>query len=383
DSFLMEQKVGKTGKALILNRAGNLIIPAALHNHTIDQTTIAAAFAEFSKGEKKNFIFESHGVKYLSYITPFPVHTGREWLITIIVPLDDFFADMVHAQIMITVISILILFVGALIVIYVSNKISKPIVVLAGEVDKIRQLDLSSKLRVKSNIKEIQIMDTSIAALRSALASFGRYVPKEVVKQLILRGDEIVLGGEKKEVTVFFSDIAGFTSIAETVPTDLLITLLEDYFGPLSEIILAHEGTIDKYIGDSIMAFWNAPLDCPDHAVKACETALLCQEFLHKLNQKLKEQNRPELPTRIGINTGKAFIGNIGTSERMNYTAIGDVVNIAERLEQIAREYHVGIVISEAVYQAIGNRFVVRPLDSVAVKGRKEKINIFELISKS
>ncbi|HSX03677.1 MAG TPA: adenylate/guanylate cyclase domain-containing protein [Rhabdochlamydiaceae bacterium] len=383
ETFLAQQKIGKTGEAFILNRSGNLIIPRKLTNNKngISQETISKAFSLFSGKEKKNFIFESNGVKYLAYIKPFPVHFGKEWLITIIVPLNDFFADMIRTQTEVALISIVILILAGIIVVYVSKKISTPIVVLAGEIDKIRQLDLESKLRVKSNIKEIQIMDSSIAAMRSALASFGRYVPKEIVKQLILKEDEIVLGGEKKEITVFFSDIAGFTSIAETVPTDLLMSLLTDYFGPLSKIILENGGTIDKYIGDSIMAFWNAPLDVPDHPIKACQTALLCGVSLRALNQRLKEQNKPQLPTRIGINTGKAFIGNIGTPVRMNYTAIGDVVNIAERLEQIAKEYHVAIVISDDLYQKTKEKFLVRPLDHVAVKGRKEKIKIYELVA--
>jgi adenylate cyclase len=383
DSFLAAQRVGKTGRAMILNRAGALIIPSALQGGAINDEVVARAFNFFSKEGQTNFTFESGKVKYLAYITPFPVHIGKEWLVTIIVPLNDFFAELIQTQLKITFISIAILFFGTLIVIYFSSKISKPIVTLAGEVDRLRQLDLSSSLRVSSNIKEIQIMDRSVAAMRGALSSFGRYVPKEIVRQLMVKGQEITLGGEKKEMTVFFSDIAGFTSIAETVPTDLLISLLADYFGPLSEIILSQGGTIDKYIGDSIMAFWNAPSDCPDHVFKACQTALLCQEFLQKLNAKLKSQNRPELPTRMGIHTGKAFVGNIGTAERMNYTAIGDVVNIAERLEQIAKEYHAAIVISEEVYQKVRTHFQCKPLDSVAVKGRKEKINIYELMFKT
>lgn len=383
ESFLAQQKVGKTGLAVLLNSSGQLIIPKQINSkQEIGLGTISQAFDLYSKEGKQNFIFDSKGIKYLAFLKPFPVHIGKEWVITILVPLNDYFGDLIHTQILISVISLLILIFGSIVVIYFSKKISNPIVTLSGEIDKIRQLNLESNVRVQSNIKEIQIMDSSIASMRAALASFGRYVPKEVVKQLIQKGHEIVLGGEKKEITVFVSDIAGFTSIAETISTDLLISLLAEYFGLLSKIVLDQGGTIDKYIGDSIMAFWNAPLDIPDHPIKACETALMCEASLRQLNENLKTQGRPELITRIGINTGTAFIGNIGTRERMNYTTIGDVVNVAHRLEKVAKEYHVSIVIGQDVYEKTKEQFLVRPLDKVAVKGRKEKIEIYELVAK-
>lgn len=386
EKFLGAQKIGKSGKAFILNRSGEVIIPMAQPLQTsreeISPETISAAFAQFSKEQTKDFIFQSNGVDYLAYFNPFPVAFGREWLITIIVPLNDFFADIFRTQKQVSLISLAILIVSGLVVVYFAKKISDPIVVLAREVDKIRQLELESKLRVHSNIKEIQVMDASIASMRAAMLSFGRYVPKEIVKQLITKEHGITLGGEKREITVFFSDIAGFTTIAETMSTEILMELLTDYFGPLSEIILKNGGTIDKYIGDSIMAFWNAPLETAQHPYKACEAALKCEAALVKINQNLKDKNMPQLPTRIGINTGKAFIGNIGTPERLNYTAIGDVVNTGQRLEQAGKDYHVSIVISENVLEKIDDAFVVRPLDFVAVKGRKEKIKIYELMGK-
>lgn len=378
ENFLAEQKIGKTGKAIILSRTGQLIIPPNLEQQSsISEEVIAKAFNLFSKEQKNSFIFKNKGIEYLTYMTPSPIHLGKGWLITIIVPLDDFFADLIHTQTQVTLISLLILIIATFIVFYFSRKVATPIVTLAKEIDKIRQLDLESKLRVKSNIKEIKIMDTSIAAMRNALVSFGRYVPKDIVKQLLAKEEEIILGGEKKEITVLFSDITGFTKIAETVSTDLLVSLLTDYFGDLSKIILEHRGTIDKYIGDSIMAFWNAPQDMANHVEKACEAALYCQTRLHSLNQKLKGQNRPTLSTRIGINTGIAFIGNIGTFERMNYTAIGDVVNTAQRLEQMNKDYHSAILISEEVYQKIKDKFLVRPLD--VLMGQD---TIYELMAK-
>jgi adenylate cyclase len=148
----------------------------------------------------------------------------------------------------------------------------------------------------------------------------------------------------------------------------------------MSKIILKDSGTIDKYIGDGIMAFWGAPDSMPDHPIKACLAALDCQAFVTEFNQRQKQNGKPELKTRIGINTGIAIAGNIGTHERMNYTVIGDMVNTAARLEQMNKTYHTSIIISEAVMKKIGDLFLTRPLDFTEVKGRKEKIRIFELI---
>lgn len=383
ENFLAQQKIGKTGKAFIMNKTGEVIIPlgVASAKKGISSDISSIAFEEYSKHKKQSFIIKSNKIEYLVYFNPFPLSSGKEWLITIIVPLNDYFGNLFKTQTEVSLISLCILIIAGIVVIYSSKKISDPIVILSKEVDKIQQLELESKVRVESNIKEIKTMDTSIAAMRGAMRSFGRYVPKEVVKKLLLINHEILLGGDKKEITVFFSDIAGFTTIAETMHSELLIDLLSEYFGVLSKIILNSQGTIDKYIGDSIMAFWNAPLDIAEHARVACKCALECKAAVFKLNQKLKGEGKPELITRIGINTGKAFVGNIGTAERINYTVIGDVVNTAQRLEQSGKEYHVPIIISDQVVEKIGGQFLIRPLDFVAMKGRKEKMVIYELIA--
>jgi adenylate cyclase len=275
-----------------------------------------------------------------------------------------------------------ILLLSSLIVIYFSKRISSPIVTLAEEVKKIRDLELESEVRVKSNIKEIFLMDNAIAAMRIALRSFARYVPKKIVKDLIGIGEEIAIGGEKKEITILFSDISGFTTIAESCPIDLLIQLLGEYFDTMSKIILESQGTIDKFTGDGIMAFWGAPISLPNHALRACTAALLCSALLVKFNEDRRKKGLPEFPTRFGINTGTVIVGNIGTSDRINYTVIGDAVNTTARLQEIDKIYHTTIILSEDTYAEVKEEFVVRPLDVIAVKGKKEKIKIFELVAK-
>ena len=201
----------------------------------------------------------------------------------------------------------------------------------------------------------------------------ARYVPKEIVRDLFQKNEEIALGGELKEVTIFFSDVQGFTSIAYTDSIQTIIPLLSEYFDAMTKIILGSHGTIDKFLGDGIMAFWGAPIHFPDHASRACTAALACQAMLLKLNKKRRESNQPEFKTRFGINTGRVIVGNIGTEDRMNYTVIGDAVNITSRLQEVDKIYHTSIIISEDAYKQLGEGFIARPLDFVAVKGKKEK----------
>jgi adenylate cyclase len=181
-------------------------------------------------------------------------------------------------------------------------------------------------------------------------------------------------------LVVFFSDIENFTSIAEKMdPTELMEQVCE-YFEVLTQVIFSQKGTIDKYIGDSIMAFWGAPVpeEAPcDHAARA---ALLCQKKIAELNAKWDQQGRPKFVTRIGLHKGEAIVGNLGSIERLNYTAIGDTINISSRLESINKVYHTFIIVSDVVYEEIKDRFILRMIDRVIVKGRTHAISIYELL---
>jgi adenylate cyclase len=176
-----------------------------------------------------------------------------------------------------------------------------------------------------------------------------------------------------------FTDIANFTSIAEGLPIETVNKLLAAHFDALSKIILDCGGLIDKYIGDSVMSLWGASQETPDHAVRACRAALLCQVKLSELNEQQKKAGMPAFITRIGINAGLAIVGNFGTAQRMNYSAIGDAVNAASRLQTINKIYGTKIIIGEEVAKDIGNQFLIRPLEWVEVRGKKQKIKIFEL----
>lgn len=371
--FLASQKIGQSGKAFILDETGKVLLPAATPNQS---EAVSKAFAS----EKKRARVDEGGERYIVSIKEFPASFINRWYTAILDPLNDYFAKAIQAQKQVVLISLAIVLAASFLIIYFSNHISAPIMTLSQEVDKITRFNMESGVRVKSDIEEISLMDASIASLRSAMRSFSRYVPRDVVKNLVQKGQEIAIGGEKKEITIFFSDIAHFTTIVESLPVETVMELLSEYFPIISKLILESHGTIDKYIGDGVMAFWGAPEELPDRAFRACSTALQAQQALQLFHQKWMAKGLPEFSTRIGIYSGSAIVGNFGTSERMNYTAIGDPVNAASRLESLNKTYLTRILINEETVNLTRGQFLTRPIDFVEVKGKKIKIKIFELV---
>ena len=210
---------------------------------------------------------------------------------------------------------------------------------------------------------------------------FGKYVSPVVINNLIKDPDRINLGGEKRNITVFFSDIRGFTSISESISPEELVRLLNEYLTEMTSIIIKDQGLVDKYMGDAIMAFWGAPLDQPDHAEMACSSSLEMIDKLRDLQKKWKKEDIPSFDIGIGLNSGEAIVGNMGSSNRFDYTAIGDNVNIASRMEGLNKIYGTNIIISGKTHKIIKENFETRKLDAVKVKGKKKPIIIYELLS--
>ena len=210
--------------------------------------------------------------------------------------------------------------------------------------------------------------------------AFSKYVSPAVMNEIIKNPEKLKLGGTRKEITVFFSDIRGFTAISEKIKPEKLVHILNEYFTAMTNIITKHKGVVDKYIGDAIMAFWGAPLKQPKHAEMACNTSLDMIKKLKELQKKWQKEKFPEIKIGIGINTGHAVIGNMGSYERFDYTAIGDAINLGARLEGLTKKYGTNIIISENTKKKISKKFITRKLDLVKVKGKKKPVKIYELI---
>jgi adenylate cyclase len=215
--------------------------------------------------------------------------------------------------------------------------------------------------------------------MKAGLRSFSRYVPVELVRATLDSGREVEPGGETRVLTVLFTDIEGFTSIAETLPPEQLSRELGRYFDVVESVITEAGGLVDKFMGDGAMALFNAPILLPDHAARACQAALTLQRALDSFNRKREAAGLPPFRTRIGLALGPAMVGNIGTSRRLSYTAIGSVVNLACRLETLNRVYGTSILADGRVRAEAGDEFAWRHLDRIEVAGRAAPVDLYEL----
>ena len=213
--------------------------------------------------------------------------------------------------------------------------------------------------------------------IRRVSAMFGEYVPRERVAQMVESGERYSMVGESRTMTVLFSDVRDFTALSENLPPRELSAMLNAYLTPMTEIIHAHRGTVDKYVGDAIMAFWGAPIDNPNHARDAVLAALAMQRRISSLAQEFKKRGWPELVIGVGINTGAMNVGDMGSEFRKAYTVLGDAVNLASRLEGLTKEYGVAVIIGEDTRAAVPD-IRCREIDRVRVKGRAHPVTIFE-----
>ena len=209
---------------------------------------------------------------------------------------------------------------------------------------------------------------------------FSTYLNPSVVEELLAHPEKLVLGGKREELTVLFSDIQGFTSISQDMPPEELVSLLNEYLSVMSEIVFRHRGTLDKYEGDAVMAFWGAPVPQEDHPLRACLSALEMQKAVKEINESWQQQGKPRIRIRVGINTGEMVVGNLGGTGKFDYTVIGDSVNLASRLEGANKEYGTGIMVSHRTYELVKDRILGRQLDRIAVKGRSEPVTTYELL---
>src|SRR6185503_2476987 len=212
--------------------------------------------------------------------------------------------------------------------------------------------------------------------------AFQHYVPPAVVEDLVADAGALRLGGEKRELTVLFSDIRGFTTLSEGMQPEELVKLMNEYFTVMTDRVFAHRGSLDKYIGDAIMAIYGAPVVESDHPALACRSALDMLRALDDLQQKWRLIGLPAIGIGIGINTGPMIVGNMGSATRFNYTVVGDAVNLASRIESLNKTYGTSILISEYTYERVKGEFSnVREVDSVRVRGREQPVRLYELFA--
>jgi adenylate cyclase len=303
-----------------------------------------------------------------------------EWLVCVVLPESEVMQHVWQNSLISVLVGLVIFVVAVLTSVYVARQVSRPLEIIAKETEAIGKLQVEPRKRVSSVVLEVDRLGAAVEEMKTGLRSFQKYVPSDLVRELLNSKNEARLGGERRTVTIFFSDIVNFTGISENLSPEQLIDHLSEYLRELSAQVIQTSGTVDKYIGDAIMAFWGAPAIHPQHAIAACTTALGCQSTLRKLRTKWITERKPALHSRIGIHTGKVVVGNIGSDVRLNYTVIGDAVNLASRLEGLNKFYGTEMIISETTYQEAQSAIVARPIDWVAVKGRAEPVLVYELL---
>jgi adenylate cyclase len=229
-------------------------------------------------------------------------------------------------------------------------------------------------------IREIDELGRSVSTMRKVTQTFSQFVPRRLVEQLVKTGDAMKLGGARREVTVLFTDVVNFTGITEDKDPAQVMQYTSRYFAALSEAIMANNGTVDKFIGDAVMAIWNAPIGDENHVTHACNAVLACIEANRELNAEFEREGWPVYNTRFGLHVGDAVVGNIGSRDRMNYTVLGATVNLAARLEGLNKNYQTTALVSEAVKQRVESCFVFRAVDRIKPKGFAAEFRVYELV---
>jgi adenylate cyclase len=323
------------------------------------------------------FRFASGGQYWWGDFREVKARNLRLW-VAVLVPENDFLAIAKHQRRLVLAVTLTALIIAVFLALWLARRYSKPLEQLAKHSANVRTLNLEDMPPVKSNVAEIQELAEAHAQMMSALGSFSRYVPINLVRELLRRNEVAKIGGRTETLTILFSDIVGFTSLAEQLQPAQVTEHLSEYFTALLKVIETQEGTVDKFIGDAIVAFWGAPVKDSEHALRAVRAALGCRKVLAQLNPKWEAAGKPQLRTRFGLATGEVLVGNVGSPERLNYTVLGDNVNVASRLEGLNKIYGTDILVTEAVVQATGTAFTWRLIDRLAVKGRREPIGVYE-----
>jgi adenylate cyclase len=326
----------------------------------------------------------ANGERYLVTLRELTLGDGGTtgWFAAIVVPESRYTAELLRFQSMFLYASGITLALVLLIASLMLGSIRRGLRRLGASTARMRDFDFA-KGHETSVVRDIDEVLEGLERAKTVARAMGRYVPLELVRNLYRKNEEPSLGGASQELTLMFTDIEGFTSLSETLPPDELAQRLGDYLATMTEAIEKTGGTIDKYIGDAIMALWNAPIATPDHAARACRAALACLHAGAKLYASPRWSGLPALVTRFGIHTTTALVGNFGAPTRLSYTALGDGVNLAARLEPLCKQYGVVMLVSEDIVRLAGDSFLYRKMDRVAVKGKTRGIEVYELLGES
>ena len=349
----------------------------------IDDANVREAHRQHTRAGSDSLVFQSPatGEDLIAAFADFPDGFGQPWQVITLTPIDDFVGTLKATNRLMMAVIIILTMVELFFIYFASSRLSRPVENVSKQLQAIESLQFDAPAVRPSNIREIARLKSAASLLRTSLKSFSSFVPLDVVRQLIKSGIPLTLGVEQRFLTVFFSDLENFSSHSETLPPSDLLVQISTYLEQVSGAITQEGGTVDKFIGDGVMAFWNAPVQVPDHVLRGCAGALRAARRMERVNDQWEAEGRPRIRIRIGLNCANVLVGNVGSSTRLNYTALGDGVNVAARLEGINKLFGTTICISDSIYEQVQTDILVRPLKRVQVKGRNTKFMIYELLA--
>lgn len=348
---------------------------------SFDDPVAARVYALFRQDRSPRLReFTVDGKRWLVRFSLIPSPMSKKGYVAVAAPLTDFTSSMDRVRLESLAFALGVIICMIPVIMIISRRISRPLSALVAETEEIRNFRLDKEVAVHSRIGEVAELATAFVTMKHTLSTFGRYLPKTLVRQFVSSDIIPEIGGERRELSLLFSDVTGFTSLSERMDAESLMVKMSVYFQELGSPVLQHSGTIDKFIGDAMMAFWNAPVMQEDHVVRACAAALQCRHVLAALNARWVAEACVPLPTRFGLHTGECVVGNVGSFDRMNYTAMGAHVNIAARLEGLNKVYHTSILASGAIQEKGHGVFMFRSVDIACPKGTSDPVHLFELL---
>lgn len=324
--------------------------------------------------------FTVAGTPYLATVDRQVARDGGAFFQLYAAPLSDFQGTLADAAGRSIPVALLIFLLSLPAIVYLARSISKPLVRLSDEAELIRSFQLDDPIKLHSRVREVNTLIRSMSGMKGTIREVSKFVPKALVKDILESESQVVVGGETRRISILFTDVKDFTPIAEGMSPDGLMAGMSEYFEDLASLIIEANGTVDKFIGDAIFAFWNAPLAVTRHEHAACMTALRCRAASRSLNARWIEKGLSAWHTRFGIHVGQAVLGNVGSSDRIDYTAVGDNVNIAARLEGLNKYYGSSILASGQIAAVCSDQFLFRHVDRSQPKGVGYPLDIFELL---
>ena len=365
--------------ALLKEKDGKMRMPGLAELRSRELTAAGGEFLLARRlGGRASARFEVDDAGWRVAFRPYALGGERRIWIGVTIPETDFLGEVMRQRRNILLVSAASLLAAAVVALVLARVYARPMAQLVEASDRMTLLDLTPGPPVRSHLLEAHRLAEAQERMRGALDSFARYVPTAVVRELLRRGEAARLGGMEQPITVMFSDIRNFTPMSERLTPDELSRHLGEYFGGVMAAIAGAGGVVDKMIGDAVMSLFGAPTPHADHAAQAVRGALACDRWLAEFEARCLREGRPPLVTHFGLSSGEAFVGNVGSADRLNYTALGDVVNLASRLEGVCKAYGVRILCSDAVRAAAGEAFVWRCVDRVAVRGKRAPVAIHE-----